>query len=315
MFSSRAIRVWGIGLLVSLALSTQVYGQMWPPKRLPHCRLRGFKAHSVEPTGPVTQAAYVEPAVDRVDESTATTDEKLDGDSADPPLDELPEELPNPPAVLARPGWTPPPPPPRDGPGFAEYIIQAGDELEVKFRSQPKLNETLTVRPDGMITLQIVGDVMAAGRTPEELRHALMDAFRHTLKNPAIVVELKRFATNDVFVGGEVLLPGRIPISGQVTVLQAIILAGGFKDTANEKHVIVRREGGFSREINLKPAVRGHAGGQDMLLRPYDVIFVPKSPIAKVNLFMEQYIENVLPFSRNLGFFMTRELNAQNFNP
>jgi polysaccharide export outer membrane protein len=191
---------------------------------------------------------------------------------------------------------------------FDEYLIQPGDELEIKFRFTPELNEIVTVRPDGMISLQIVGAVMAADRTPRELHAELVEAFTPALKNPKIVVLVRRFAGNHVFVGGEVATPSRIPIAGQLSVLQAIIRAGGFKDTADVRRVILRRDGGYSVELNLKCDLKGHVVSNDVILRPYDVVYVPKSRIAKVNQFVDQYIEKLLPFSRSAGIFVTKEV-------
>lgn len=184
------------------------------------------------------------------------------------------------------------------------YLIQPGDQLAVKFRQTPQLNEEVTVRPDGMISLPIVNDVAAAGSTPEGLRRRLVTAYGPTLKDPEITVIVKRFAGNHVFVGGEVEAPGLIPISGRMTLLQAIIQAGGFRDTADLKGVIVRREGGTQCRLNLKRELCGRAAGQDIVLRPYDVVYVRRSPIAKVNLFVEQYIDKVIPFQRTFGVFI-----------
>ena len=145
-----------------------------------------------------------------------------------------------------------------------DYVFEPGDELEVKFRLTPDLNEWATVRPDGMITLQIVGDVMAANRTPEELRASLVHAYTEYLKNPQIVVILRGPAGNHVFVGGEVGSPGRIPILGRLSALQAIIQAGGFRETGDPKRVIVRQENGSFRQINLNCELHHQIAGFDV---------------------------------------------------
>lgn len=198
-----------------------------------------------------------------------------------------------------------------------QYIIEAGDSLDIKFRVTNELNDLVTVRPDGMISMQIIGDVQAAGLTPEQLRHNLVAAHSKTLKDPDVAVIVRTFSGNSIFVGGEVVSPGRVPLTGRVTTLRAIILAGGFKDTADKRRVIVRHEDGTCCTYDLKSVIECTAPGQDIQLRPYDVVYVPKSCIAKVNLFVEQYIDKVLPFSRSYGVFVTPNtgLSAANNNP
>lgn len=192
-----------------------------------------------------------------------------------------------------------------------EYIIQPGDRLAIKFRATPDLNEEVDVRPDGMIALQMIGDVVAAYRSPEELRATLTEAYRPILRNPELVVIVRQFAGNRVFVGGEVQAPGSLSLTGRTTTLQAIIQAGGFRDTADRRRVIVRRFGGGWEEVDLHGELSGSAFGQDLPLQPYDVVYVPKSRIAEVNQFVDQYINRVLPFQRSIGFF----LSSSGFNP
>ncbi len=187
-----------------------------------------------------------------------------------------------------------------------EYLIEPGDTLSIKFRVTPDYNEEVVVRPDGMISLQHVGEVMVAGRTPEEVRFELIDRYSSTLQKPEIVVIVRQFAGNHVFVGGEVLLAGMVPIAGRMTVLQAIIRAGGFKDTGDKRRVVLIRQGQVCCELDLKQVVTCQSPGNDIPLQPYDVIFIPRTRIAKVNLFVEQYIEKVVPFQRSFGFFITQ---------
>ncbi len=185
-----------------------------------------------------------------------------------------------------------------------DYQIETGDSLEIKFRAAKELNDVTTVRPDGMISLQLVGDQLAEGLTPEQLRAQLEQAYAKDLVNPDLVVIVRSFSGNSIYIGGEVLNPVRIPLTGRVTTLKAVILAGGFKDTADKKRVIVRREDGTCCSYNLKDVVECR-GGQDIELLPYDVVYVPKSTIAKINLFVEQYIVKVLPFSNSFGVFVS----------
>lgn len=188
--------------------------------------------------------------------------------------------------------------------GAGEYVIQPGDQLDIKFRVTKDLNEQVTVRPDGMISLQIVGDIPAAEQTAEQLRQRLVGAYSKELKDPDVAVIVRSFSAYGIFVGGEVQLQGRVPLSHQLSLLQAVILAGGFRDTADRARVIVRRDG-VNHMFNLKAELHGMVAGQDIPLEPNDVVYVPKSHIAKVNQFVDQYIEKVIPFQRSFGVFVS----------
>jgi polysaccharide biosynthesis/export protein len=185
------------------------------------------------------------------------------------------------------------------------YQIEPGDTLEIKFRSAKELNEIVTVRPDGMISLQIVGDQPAAGRTPTQVQDLLQAAYANDIVAPDLSVIVRSFSGNNIYVGGEVNSPVRIPLTGRITTLKAVILAGGFKDTADKRRVVVRRENGSCCQYDLKSVIECRSSNQDIELRPYDIVYVPKSRIAKVNLFVEQYIDKVLPFSRSFGVFVS----------
>ncbi len=188
---------------------------------------------------------------------------------------------------------------------MGDYQIETGDSLEIKFRVTKELNDIVTVRPDGMISLQLVGDQPAKGLTPEQLREQLQAAYSKDIVTPDLAVIVRSFSGNSIYVGGEVNSPVRVPLTGRVTTLKAVILAGGFKDTADRKRVVVRHEDGTCCQYDLKSVIECKSTGQDIELRPYDIVYVPKSRIAKVNLFVEQYIDKVLPFSRSFGVFVS----------
>jgi polysaccharide biosynthesis/export protein len=187
-----------------------------------------------------------------------------------------------------------------------EYILQSGDTLEVKFFSYPELNEKVTIRPDGRISLQAIEEVKAAGLKPQDLESLLKQKYAKILKKPEAAVIVKEFSAQKVFVGGEVKNPGVIPLTGKLTSLQAIFQSGGFLDTANMKTVVVLRNQGSGqpafKTINLKEALFSQDQKNDILLNPYDVVFVPKSNIAQLNQFMNQYFEKLLPISKTFGF-------------
>ena len=193
-----------------------------------------------------------------------------------------------------------------------QYRIETGDSLEIKFRAVKELDEVVTVRPDGMISLQIVGDQAAAGLTPEQLRRQLEAAYSKDFVTSDLAVIVRSFSGNSIYIGGEVAQPIRVALTGRVTTLRAIILAGGFKDTADRRRVVVRHEDGSCCQYDLKSVIECKSRNQDIELRPYDIVYVPKSRIAKVNLFVEQYIDKVLPFSRSFGVFITQNTGLPN---
>jgi len=111
-------------------------------------------------------------------------------------------------------------------------------------------------------------------------------------------------ANMNVYVGGEVGTPGLVSMQGRTTVAAAIIRAGGFRETARSDSVILLRQGpdGKPQATKLNVSAVLERGGADLDLRPYDVVFVPKSTIAKVDRFIEQYVRQLLPISMNAGF-------------
>jgi protein involved in polysaccharide export with SLBB domain len=190
-----------------------------------------------------------------------------------------------------------------------EYQIQVGDALDIKLFYHPELNESVIVRPDGRISLQLVHEVQASGLTPEQLRRQLRDKYAPQISQPEIAVIVRSFAAQKVYVDGEVAKPGLIPLTGKMTVLQSIASAGGLKDTARVNEVIVVRRGPDNRPasmlVNVEKAIDGSDPTQDLALQPADIVYVPKSPIANVNLWVDQYIRKNIPipfgFSYNLA--------------
>ena len=179
------------------------------------------------------------------------------------------------------------------------YAINPGDSIEFKFSYMPEMNERVTVRPDGFVSLPIIGDVQAASKTPEELAKDVSAKYQGMLKRPDVVVIVREFSAQRVFVAGEVNVPGVVPIMGRMTMAQAVLNAGGPKPTARLAHVLLLRYDGENRStvqtIRLSDILKGSRA--DITLRPYDVVYVPRTPIAKVGLFVEQYVNSLVPRS------------------
>ena len=190
--------------------------------------------------------------------------------------------------------------PAADAPAAAslDAVLSPGDTIELKFPYAPELNDTQTVRPDGVVSLQLVGEVKVAGETPAALNDRLRAAYAAHLKNPAVTVVLRNEQGRRVFIGGEVRSPGRIDLPAPMNVFDALALAGGLDLTsAAVGDVIVMRTSGRQRvgyRVDLRPTLRGEAT-VPFMLQPGDHVYVPRTAIVNVNQFMRQYVAGVIP--------------------
>jgi len=182
-----------------------------------------------------------------------------------------------------------------------QYRIGSGDALSVKFFYTAELNEDVVVRPDGRISLQLVGDVNVGGRTPDEVSQELRERYAGFLSQPNVAVIVRGFGSQKAFVGGEVKQPSMIPIDGHMTLADAVFSAGGALDTAAMSSVILIRKGEGEREV-YRVDLSGALEGEDPIpvLRAYDVVYVPKSFIAEVGMYVDLYINRLLP--KNAAF-------------
>ncbi len=176
---------------------------------------------------------------------------------------------------------------PRHPPPAGDYRIQSGDRLAIRFFNNPEFSQDATVRPDGKIALPYIDEIEVAGLTPAEVDAAMTERFRQVLLQPEITVIVRDFADQRVYVGGQVSKPGLIALSGRTTALQAIVSAGGFLDTARVNQVLLIRRDHDNRHVgqalDLRQVLRAGASDEDVALQPLDVVYVPKTRIAKVN--------------------------------
>jgi protein involved in polysaccharide export with SLBB domain len=183
----------------------------------------------------------------------------------------------------------------------SEYRIQTGDQLDIKFFYNPELNENVVVRPDGKISLQLINEVQAAGQTPTEIGEVITAAYSKELREPKVTVIVRSFKSSQIYVGGEVGRPGLLNINGPISTLQAIINAGGFLETANPEEIIIIRKGPGNRPIlypvNLGNTLDNDSESIDPQLQSYDIVYVPKSGVARADKFVDQYIRKLIPFS------------------
>ena len=187
--------------------------------------------------------------------------------------------------------------------------LSPGDELEVKFFFAPELNERQFVRPDGKITLLLVGEIVAEGKTPSELQSELKDLYAKELKQPEVAVIVRSLADQVVYVGGEVNRPTQVELKGTLTAIEAIIRAGGFNPQTAELRnvVIVRHQNGkrYGCALDFSDTLAGKAS-TPFYLAPHDIVYVPRTVIAQVTQWIDQYINKMIPrtgmiFSTPLG--------------
>ena len=184
------------------------------------------------------------------------------------------------------------------------YRLAAGDIIDVKFPYHPEENERVPVRPDGMIDLQVVGDVDAAGLTVQELETEIVTRASRTLRDPVVSVVIAQLAEHKVYVGGDVLRPGFVNYREGLTPLQAVIERGGFTDTAKADHVLyITRIGEEiqAQRLDLESIIDGEAI-EGVIMAPDDVVYVPKTWIGKADVWVDQWIRGLLPTVPRPGF-------------
>jgi len=156
------------------------------------------------------------------------------------------------------------------------YVIGPDDTLYISVWKEPDLTETLPVRADGKISMPLLNDVQAAGLTPMQLGAALTDKLKKYVSDPHVTIVVTQMNSQRVYVTGEVLHPGAMNLTPNMTVLQALSSAG-FTQFANTKGIyVLRNEHGNETKlaVNYKKLIKGE-GGQNIALKPGDTIVVP----------------------------------------
>jgi len=161
-----------------------------------------------------------------------------------------------------------------------EYYIGPEDVLEIIVWRNADLSKVVTVRPDGRISLPLLGDIDAIGLTPTQLTTNIVNKLKQYKETPTVSVILQQVNSYGIYVLGEVAKPGRLFLKSKTTVLQAITNAGGFTPTAaRNKIVVFRWDPGQNREIKLKASyddiVLRDGSYQNLVLKPGDTIVVP----------------------------------------
>ena len=156
------------------------------------------------------------------------------------------------------------------------YQIGAEDILLIRVWRDPEVSGSVMVRPDGKITLQLLGEIQAAGNTPEALTQVIYDGLSKlkTLDKSEVTVSVQTVNSKKYYLQGEVNRPGSYPLLIPTTILEALVNAGGFRDFANQKKIVILR-GSARYQFNYKEVIAGKKREQNIYLQPGDQIIVP----------------------------------------
>lgn len=179
-------------------------------------------------------------------------------------------------------------------PGFQErnprYQLRRGDTFDIDFALSPEFNQTVAVQPDGYVTLKAVGTISVEGKTVPELTETLKSAYAKLLHDPVIAIALKDFEKPYFIAAGQVTKPGKYDLRSDLTVTQAVAIAGGFNDKAKHSQVVLFRPvaGGLfeAKLLNIKKLLVSHDLSEDVRLQPGDMLYVPQSTFSKIRPFL-----------------------------
>jgi polysaccharide export outer membrane protein len=170
------------------------------------------------------------------------------------------------------------------------YRLCQSDSVDVTFTFSAEFNQTLVVQPDGYVALKGAGVLLIEGLTVPQVREALTDAYRSFLRDPEITVTLKDFTRPFFLASGEVARPGKYELRGDLTVAEAVAIAGGLTQQARHSQVVLFRRVSpsvaESHVVDLKRMLDSRDIGEDLHLRPGDFVFVPQSRIAKIRRYV-----------------------------
>ncbi len=172
------------------------------------------------------------------------------------------------------------------------YRLNHSDVVALSFTLSPEFDQTLTIQPDGYITLKDAGLVLAEGLTLEEFRLAVGRAYAGYLHDPQVAVALKDFEHPYFVAGGEVGKPGKYELRSNTTLIEAVEIAGGFTHEAKHSQVLLFRRVNDdlveAHVFNLKKMLKEKSLGEDSALRPGDLVFVPQNSISKIERFISK---------------------------
>jgi polysaccharide biosynthesis/export protein len=184
------------------------------------------------------------------------------------------------------------------------YELKPSDVFDVSFEYTPEFNQTVTVQPDGYVTMRGVGDVEVVGKTVEQVTETIRSSYEKLLNHPQVSVVLKDFQKPYFVADGQVGHPGKFELRDDTTVSQAIAMAGGFLPSAKHSQVVLYRRVSDKwmqgTVIDVKKMEKNHDLTEDAHLQPGDMVFVPKNGISKAMPFLPIPSANVsmIPLAR-----------------
>jgi polysaccharide export outer membrane protein len=205
------------------------------------------------------------------------------------------------------------------------YRLAVGDQIDIKFFYTPELNESLVIRPDGRISLQLIGELDAAGHPPSEVEQTIRRRYSGILKDPQATVIVRKYAPQRIYVAGEVQTQSALVTEGPITLMQAVAQSGGFKFNAERANVLVFRSNGLPEStvfvVDLEQQLRpehvadvtcdpgspcaasgaGELRFGDIALMPGDLVFVPQTRIGRLAQYMDENFNKIVPLYRNIG--------------
>jgi polysaccharide biosynthesis/export protein len=179
-------------------------------------------------------------------------------------------------------------------PGFQErnarYKLRKGDTVDLDFGFSPEFNQTIAVQPDGFATLKGVGSVFVEGQTVPELTETVKTAYAKILHDPVIAVALKNFEMPYFIASGQVAKPGKYDLRSDLTVTEAVAIAGGFNDKSKHSQVVLFRPmaaGGYEAKLlDVKKLLATRNLNEDIHLQPGDLLYVPQNTLSKIRPFL-----------------------------
>src|SRR6266567_451180 len=170
------------------------------------------------------------------------------------------------------------------------YRLRKSDVLAIDFTLSPEFDQVVSVQPDGFITLKAVGSVPAEGLTVPELTRNVQVAYSTILHHPLVTIELKDYDKPFFIAAGEIGKPGKYELRSDLTVAEAVAVAGGFTPSSRHSQVVLFRSSGQgiteARLINVKKMLSSHHLEEDIHLRPSDMIFVPQNRLSKISRYL-----------------------------
>lgn len=194
-----------------------------------------------------------------------------------------------------------------------EYRLQAGDSLAIRSYFDAQLNQDALVRTDGRISVLLLGELQVVGVTPQALAEQMRERYRPLIGATDVTVTVTRSTGQNVFLSGEVKAPALLPLDGNLTVLQALARVGGTLPSAHTGSALLirNRDDGtlVVSKIDIEKILRGETA--DPYLQPRDVLHLPRSPISQAGLFVEQYVNAIVPraLQFQLGWYSSRVTN------